>query len=85
MEVLFGLLWQDLVLTFGALVGQASKIDALSNEDKTWPLRDSLPNAILFLPTIYAFWTLDLYLMSVNSTLSLIIWTSIAVWRRPED
>jgi hypothetical protein len=83
-SLIFGLLWQDVVLSAGAMVGQISKVDALLNEGTTWPFRDSLPNALLFLPSIYAFYTLELYLMAINATLSTIIWFSIAIWRRPD-
>lgn len=83
MSLIAGLLWQDLVLSVGGAVGTISKIDALQNEDTVWPLRASLPNAILYMPTIYAFYTLGMYLMVVNTSISFFIWVGIAIFRRP--
>jgi hypothetical protein len=84
-SLIAGLLWQDLVLALGSLVGHVSKFDALVNEDTVWPLRDSLPNAVFYLPTIYAFWTLELYLVTASSSFSFVFWLMMAVYRRPSD
>ena len=82
---LLGIPWQDLALSIGGFVGLYSKAYGLYNSDTTWPRKSSIPNAIFFIPTVLAFYTLGLYLVMFTSTLSFLIWTAIAIFRAPED
>ena len=77
--------WQDVVLAAGTAVGIASKADALRSTDTVWPRRASLPNAILYLPSIAAFATLGLWLAAGTATISMLLWLGIGIWRAPSD
>jgi hypothetical protein len=82
---IFGVPWQDVVLSVGGFVGLYSKIYALYDSDTTWSRKSSIPNAAFFIPTIAAFYTLGLYLVGLTSTVSFFVWSGIAVWRAPDD
>jgi hypothetical protein len=79
------LIWQDAVLAAGTAVGIASKAYALYSTDTVWPRRASLPNAVLYLPSIAAFATLGLWLAAATATVSMLLWFGIGIWRAPED
>ena len=81
----FGIVWQDIVFALGSMVGILSKLDALLDEDTVWRRRASIPNAILYIPTIIAAVTLELYLFSVTATLSMLIWFGIGIFRAPDN
>jgi hypothetical protein len=82
---MFGIIWQDAVLAAGTAVGIATKAYALSSTDTAWPRRASLPNAVLYLPSIAAFATLGLWLAAMTATVSMGLWFGIGIWRAPED
>lgn len=77
--------WQDVVLAAGTAVGIASKADALVSTDTVWPRRASLPNAVLYLPSIAAFATLGLWLAAATATASMLLWFGIGIWRAPTN
>jgi ABC-type xylose transport system permease subunit len=79
------ILWQDLALSVGSVVGLTSKIYALLDSDTVWSRWASVPNAILFIPTIAAFASLGLWITALNSTLAMLIWFAIGIWRAPDD
>lgn len=85
MSLIFGIIWQDIVLSLGGVIGTVTLGDALIHKETTWPLRDSLVRAVWFLPSVVAYWTLDLYLVAINSFITALIWTAIAIFRRPSD
>jgi len=82
---LLGFSWQDIVFAIGGFVGLASKAYALSDSDTAWSRWASLPNAALFVPTVLAFYSLELYLATLTSSLSMLIWFGIGIWRTPDS
>jgi len=82
---LFGFIWQDIVFAIGAMVGLSSKMYALADPEKSWSRWASLPNATLYIPTVYAFYTLGLYLTMTTSTISMLLWMGIGIWRPADD
>jgi hypothetical protein len=70
------IIWQDLVLT-------VSKIYALYDTSTVWSRWASLPNAVLYIPSIVAFFTLELYLTAFFATCSMLVWFGIGIWRAP--
>jgi hypothetical protein len=81
---ILGFLWQDIVFAIGGLVGLVSKAYALYDSETTWSRWASIPNAALMLPTVIAFYTLGLYITATMSTISMLIWFGIGIWRPPE-
>lgn len=71
-------------MSVGGVIGTVTKIDALLNDDTVWPRRSSGLNAIFFIPTVLAFFTIELYLTTLTSATSFVIWTSIYLFRAPE-
>jgi len=81
---MFDLVWQDAVLAAGAAVGLLSKAYALWDTDTAWSRWASLPNAVLYLPSIVAFMTLGLWLTAATATASMLLWLGIGIWRAPD-
>ena len=81
----WGIIWQDWVFAFGSVVGIVSKYYALRDEATVWSRWASIPNAILYIPTVIAFLTLGLYLTAMTATLSMLIWFGIGIWRAPDN
>lgn len=81
----FGIPWQDVALAIGGFVGICSKTYALYDTNTTWSRRSSLPNAIFFLPSIVALYSLGLYFSGLMSVGGFMLWTGIAIWRSPEE
>ena len=79
------IIWQDVVLAIGGVVGLASKVYALWDSDTQWARIASIPNAILYSATVVAFVTLELYLVAFTSFVSMLVWFGIGVWRAPDD
>lgn len=77
--------WQDIAIAAGTAVGLLSKLYALADSDTTWSRRASLPNAVLYLPSIAAFATLGLWVTAATATCSMLLWVGIGIWRAPED
>jgi len=82
---MLNIIWQDAVLAAGTAVGLASKAYALYHTDTVWPRRASLPNAVLYLPSIVAFASLGLWVTAATATASMLLWFGIGIWRAPED
>jgi hypothetical protein len=76
--------WQDLILAVGGVVGLVSKAYALYDETTTWSRWASLPNATLYLGSVAAFVSLELYLTAITATLSMLIWFGIGIFRAPD-
>jgi len=79
------LVWQDVVLAIGGVVGLASKAFALYDDQTVWSRWASIPNAVLYIGTVAAFVTLDLWLTALTSACSMLIWFGIGIWRAPSD
>jgi len=62
-----------------------SPLMALYSTDTVWPRRASLPNAVLYLPSIVAFASLGLWVTAATATVSMLLWFGIGIWRAPED
>lgn len=82
---IFGIIWQDIVFAIGGAVGILSKLDALIDGDTVWKRRASIPNAVLYIPTVIAGLTLELYAFSATATISMLIWFGIGIWRAPDN
>jgi len=76
-------MWQDVVLAFGSFIGISTKMYALWDSKTVWTRRSSITNAVFYVPSIIAFWTLDLYLTFFTTVVNLGIWTGIAIFRAP--
>jgi len=81
---LFGIVWQDIVFALGGIVGLLSKLDALMDPETVWSRRASIPNAVMYIPTVIAAATLELYLFTITATMSMLIWFGIGIWRSPD-
>lgn len=77
------LVWQDIVLAVGGAVGLLSKAYALSDERTTWSRWASIPNAVLYVASVAAFVTLELWLTAITAACSTLIWFGIGIWRAP--
>lgn len=82
--IIEALIWQDVVLAFGGVVGLASKIYALADSATVWSRSASVPNALFYGPSVLAFWTLGLWLSAIMSFVSMLVWVGIAWKRAPE-
>ena len=82
---IFGIPWQDFVLSIGGLIGTYSKIIALYDTNTIWTRKSSLPNSIFYVPSVMAFASLGLPLTTVTTFMSLLIWSGIYFWRAPEN
>jgi len=73
--------WQDIAIGLGACVGLLTKVHALTDSDTVWPRKAALTNAVFYPPSLFAFYTLELWFTFVLSSLSFIIWIGIALFR----
>jgi len=80
-SLIFGLLWQDIVISIGTAIGIVSKGYALYDEDTQWSRWASLPNAVLYLASVIAFYTLGLYLTAFLASISMMLWFGIGIFR----
>jgi uncharacterized membrane protein YjjP (DUF1212 family) len=83
--VIFGLIWQDIAISFGASLGVITLLDGLVNDNTTWPLRSSLTKAFTYVPSAIAFYTLDMYLITTIMFFTFSTWMGIAIFRRPDS
>ena len=83
-EFLQALMWQDVVLAFGSFVGISTKLYALWDSKTVWTRRSSLTNAVLYPPSLFAFYTLELWLTFLTTFITMSIWFGIAAFRAPE-
>ena len=79
------LMWQDVVIAFGSFVGISTKMYALWDSQTVWTRRSSLTNAVLYPPSLFAFWTLDLWLTFITTFVTMSIWYGIYFFRAPEN
>ena len=75
------MMWQDVAIGIGTFVGLATKAWGLYEEDTQWDRRSALVNATLYIPSIAAFWSLGLWVTTLLTTLSMLLWFGIALWR----
>lgn len=78
-------MWQDIAIGVGTFVGLMTKAWGLYEEDTQWDRRSALVNATLYIPSIAAFWSLGLWITMTLTTLSMILWFGIALWRPIES
>jgi hypothetical protein len=74
-------IWQDVVIALGSMVGLVSKGYALFDTETEWSRWASLPNAILYIPSIIAFATLELWATMIICILNMFIWLGIGLYR----
>lgn len=79
------IIWQDVAIAIGSIIGLATKFYALSDERTTWSRKSSLTNVIFYPPSLVAFWSLGLWVTFTTTFLSFLTWTGIAVWRAPPE
>lgn len=79
------IIWQDIAISLGGIIGILTKIYALSDKQTVWPRKSSLVNSAFYPPSIIAFYTLELWLTFFTTLVSFIVWSGIAVFRAPED
>lgn len=79
------IIWQDLVLAIGGMVGLYSKMYAAVDTDTVVSRKSSVPNAIFFVPSVLAFASLGLWVTALTASVSCLSWFSIAIWRAPES
>jgi len=78
-------IWQDIAIALGSVVGIISKSYGLWDSSTVWSRASSLPNAVLYLPSIAAFLSLGLWITAVTATLNMCIWFGIALFRSKES
>jgi len=79
------LLWQDLAIWLGSVVGLLNKVVALLDSETVWNRASALTNAVLYLPSIAAFATLGLPLTAATATLSMLLWFGIGIFRTSDE
>jgi hypothetical protein len=77
--------WQDAVLAIGTFVGLLSKLYALLDSNTVWSRWASIPNAILYIGSVAAFVSLGLWLTALGSTISMLLWFGIGIFRAPSQ
>ena len=79
------MMWEDAILAVGGIVGLVSKAYALYDTSTVWSRWASLPNAILYVGTVAAFVSLQLWMTALTATCSMLIWFGIGIFRAPEN
>jgi hypothetical protein len=83
-ESAIGVPWQDVALSAGGVVGTATKVYSAADPKTTWDRRSSGANAIMFIPTVIAFYSLGLYITMALSLTSMFAWGFICLFRGEE-
>lgn len=78
-------MWQDVAIALGSLVGLLTKMYALSEPETIWTRRSSLVNITFYPPSLVAFGSMGLWITFTTTFLSFITWIGIAIWRAPEE
>lgn len=78
------IVWQDIAISIGSAIGLITKAYALLDTRTVWDRRSSLTNALFYLPSLAAFYTLGLWITLFTSTCSFLLWLGIAAFRTPE-
>jgi len=79
------IIWQDIVLAIGGMVGLLSKMYAAADPQTVWSRWASIPNAILYIPTTVAFATLGLWVTTLTAAMSCLTWFAIGIFRAPKS
>jgi len=76
----------DLLLAIGSIIGLATKIYALNDEQTTWSRRSSGFNVLAYpFTALLPFYALGLWYTFAVSVLNFLVWLGIYIFRAPED
>lgn len=73
-EFFAALMWEDVAIAFGTFVGILTKSYALMDERTVWSRKASGTNAILYPPSLAAFWSPELYVTFFVVTVTMCLW-----------
>jgi len=78
------ILWQDIAISIGGAIGLLSKAYALLDTKTVWDRKSSLTNALFYIPSLAAFYSLGLWVTLATSCISCVLWFGIALFRNEQ-